>query len=214
MKNDVTQHQNATQNEPDSHRGETSSSMGSGTHSAQPAVAAEPGRRTTVGQLLGLPQGLPVAEAAAVEGEYWIVEEGQVRAGPRRAIFSASGIELLTYNNPFRQLIERVWFNGRIVYALEAGQVPVDPAKVKVAQEYQIVYSVELDERGLPVREPERVPGQYNIYDSVPGMPEYSPLWQFNYVIVPRDYVPNTLRSAEDCLRSGYPIIRSNYVEN
>lgn len=168
----------------------------------------------TVGQLLGLPQGLPVAEAAAVEGEYWIVEEGQVRAGPRRAIFSASGVELLNYNNPFRQLIERVWFNGRIVYALEAGPVEVDPTKVKVAQEYQLVYSVELDERGLLAREPERVPGQYNIYDSVPGMLEYSPLWQFNYVVVPRDYVPNTLRSAEDCLCSGYPIIRSNYVEN
>jgi hypothetical protein len=35
-------------------------------------------------------------------------------------------------------------------------------------------------------------------------MDEYSPLWQFNSVIVPRDCEPNTLRSAADCLSSGF----------
>ena len=45
-------------------------------------------------------------------------------------------------------------------------------------------------------------------------MENYSPLWQFNYVVVPRDYEPNTLRSEADCLRSGYPILRSTVVEN
>jgi hypothetical protein len=86
----------------------------------------------------------------------------------------------------------------------------------KVAMEYQVVYSVELDERGKlkDGKEPERVDGQYNIYDSVPGMRQYSPLWQFNYVIVPRDYRANTLRSEEDCLKSGYPILKSTVVEN
>ncbi len=61
---------------------------------------------------------------------------------------------------------------------------------------------------------PERVEDQYNIYDSVPGMEKYSPLWQFNYVVVPQDYEPNTLRSEEDCLSSGYPIQKSTIVEN
>ena len=45
-------------------------------------------------------------------------------------------------------------------------------------------------------------------------MEKYSPLWQFNYVVVPRDYVPNTLRSESDCLKSGYPIRKSTVVEN
>ena len=62
--------------------------------------------------------------------------------------------------------------------------------------------------------EPDRVDGQYNIYDSVPGMEKYSPLWQFNYVIVPRDYEPNRLRSEADCLNSGYEIRQSTVVEN
>ncbi len=94
------------------------------------------------------------------------------------------------------------------------GELDVDPAHVKVAQEYQVVYRLELDEQGKKRSEPELVPGQYNIYDSVPGMELYSPLWQFNYVIVPRGYAANTLRSVQDCLQSGSRIVRSNVVEN
>jgi hypothetical protein len=85
---------------------------------------------------------------------------------------------------------------------------------VKVAQEYQIVYAVELDEQGRHSGEPDRVLDQLNIYDTVPGMERYSPIWQFNYVVVPRDYVPNTLRSEGDCLNSGYSILKSQDFEN
>ena len=107
-----------------------------------------------------------------------------------------------------------MWFDGKVVYAVECGELDVDPASLKLAQEYQIVYAVELDERGKPVKDPERVAGQYNIYDSVPGMEKYSPLWLFNYVVVPRDYTPNTLRSEQDCLSSGFPILKSTVIEN
>ena len=55
---------------------------------------------------------------------------------------------------------------------------------------------------------------QLNIYDTVPGMDRYSPIWQFNYVIVPRDYRPNTLRSERDCLTSGYQVLKSQDFEN
>jgi hypothetical protein len=92
--------------------------------------------------------------------------------------------------------------------------VDIDPAKVKVAQEYQVVYGADLDGDGKPTSQPEAVPGQFNIYDSIPGMEQYSPIWQFNYVIVPRDYEPNRLRSESDCLTSGYRIVRSNVFEN
>jgi hypothetical protein len=73
---------------------------------------------------------------------------------------------------------------------------------------------VRLDADGKLVGEPETIDGQYNIYDSVPGMARYSPIWQFNYVIVPRDYRANTLRSERDCLASGYEIRRSQTFEN
>jgi hypothetical protein len=161
-------------------------------------------------------KGRPARPKRIPEG----IEEGQWRIRNGRAVeFEeaepfAGEVERLDYSNPFGLELERVWFDGKIVYASELGELDVDPASVKVAQEYQIVYGVELDEKGKPRREPERVKGQYNIYDSVPGMDKYSPLWLFNYVVVPREYKPNTLRSEADCLKSGYPILKSTVIEN
>lgn len=161
------------------------------------------------------------AVPAEEEEGVWCVTGGDVTRLPPRDVFRLDGVESLTYDNPYGLEIERVWFDGKIVYAVESGEVEIgfdeDRAAVgnKVAQEYQVVYAVELDDRGkLAGEEPERVDGQYNIYDSVPGMEQYSPLWQFNYVVVPRDYEVNTLRSEDDCLRSGYPIQKSTIVEN
>jgi hypothetical protein len=150
------------------------------------------------------------------------VQDGTPVPRLRTDPFRPDGSENLTYNNPWNLEIERVWFDGKVVYAAEQGEVELefdDDRRVKnnkVAQEYQVVYAVELDARGKlkDGREPERVEGQYNIYDSVPGMPGYSPLWQFNYVVVPRDYQPNTLRSEADCLNSGYTLLKSTVVEN
>ena len=163
-------------------------------------------------------QGVPLEEEEGV----WCITSGDLTRRVRPETFRADGIENLTYNNPYALEIERVWFDGKVVFAVETGEVDLefDEDRVaqgnKVAQEYQVVYAVELDERGKlkDGSEPERVEGQYNIYDSVPGMDNYSPLWQFNFVIVPHDYVPNSLRSEADCLRSGYRIEKSTLVEN
>ena len=144
----------------------------------------------------------------------WRIDGGEAEERGDAPTWRDDGVEALTYSNPFGHEIERVWFDGRVVFASEQGELDIDLGRVKVAQEYQVVYSANLDDAGKPVEEPERVPGQFNIYDSVPGMKKYSAIWQFNYVIVPRDYVANTLRSERDCLRSGYPILQSTVVEN
>jgi hypothetical protein len=151
-------------------------------------------------------------EPKAVEG-VWVLRNGIAHAASARPK-RIKHREDVDYNNPYRYKIERVWWDGKIVFASEQGELDVDPAKVKVAQEYQLVYAVALDRRGKLRREPDRVKGQYNIYDSIPGMRKYSPIWQFNYVIVPRDYKANTLRSEKECLASGYEIRRSNVFEN
>jgi hypothetical protein len=183
-----------------------------------------------VGSLLGLPLGstgqppipplaAPVAEPTSaavdeIEGPNWIVAGGNVSKG-RQAAWRGDGVEALSFNNPFGQTMERVWFDGKVVYAVDLGEVEVDPDRVKVAQEYQVVYAVELDEAGRARPESKQmVEGQLNIYDTVPGMDRYSPIWQFNYVVVPRDYTPNRLRSEADCLTSGYPIVKSQDFEN
>jgi hypothetical protein len=159
---------------------------------------------------------------AAEEEGVWRIADGEIREHEGREPFRDDGVENLTYSNPYSLEIERVWFDGKIVYAAEQGELELqfDENRVardnKVAQEYQVVYAVDLDEDGKlrDGEEPERVDGQLNIYDSVPGMEQYSPLWQFNYVIVPRDYEANTLRSEGDCLASGYPVLKSTVVEN
>ena len=190
----------------------------------------------TVGSLLGFPLGASVASAdvvveAVVEGgdtpaalpapppgemesASWVIVDGHPAVANRFGGFRADGVEALSFNNPFGQNLERVWFDGKLVFALDVGSIDVDETRVKVAQEYQIVYTVELDQNDKLRREPELVERQYNIYDSVPGMEIYSPIWQFNYVVVPRGYVPNSLRSARDCEQSGYPIQRSRVFEN
>ena len=142
----------------------------------------------------------------------WAIHAGVPRA--KRRTRKTGSVEDLHYNNPYGYKIERVWFDGKVIFATEQGEVDVDPKKVKVAQEYQVVYAVKLNAKGTLVREPKRVPGQLNIYDSIPGMKKYSPIWQFNYVIVPRDYLPNALRSERDCLRSGYEVRKSRVFEN
>lgn len=145
----------------------------------------------------------------------WDIRKGEPRPKTRPKD-PVGAVEPLDYNNPYGYDIERVWFDGRVIFASEQGELDIDETKVTVAQEYQIVYAVELDGDGKlrAGTEPDRVRGQLNIYDTVPGMPGYSPIWQFNYVIVPQDYAANTLRSAGDCVRSGYEIRRSRVFEN
>lgn len=182
--------------------------------------------RLTVGSLIGLPLGTaressaPLARAGEpavpveeIEGPNWTVAAGEVARG-HEAAWRSDGVEALTFNNPFGQIMERVWFDAKVVFAVDLGAVIVDPSQVKVAQEYQPVYSVQLDAHGRAIGQPERIEGQLNIYDTVPGMDRYSPIWQFNYVIVPRHYTPNTLRSESDCLASGYQILKSQDFEN
>ena len=154
------------------------------------------------------------AEVEEVEGPNWSLSGGEVRR-TQQAAWRADGVEALTFNNPFGQVMERVWFDRKVVFAVDLGEVEVDPARVKVAQEYQVVYAVDLDEDGRARPETkQQVQGQLNIYDTVPGMDRYSPIWQFNYVVVPREYAPNSLRSEADCLASGYPIVKSRDFEN
>jgi hypothetical protein len=142
------------------------------------------------------------------ESNDWIVRDGELDTGAGQRQF-VSDHEALTYNNPFKQSVERVWFDGKIVYAVDCGEVEGGSDKLKVAEEYAVVYGMKPD--GTPTEE---VKGQYNIYDSVPGMKKYSPLWRFNYVIVPKDYKANTLRSEQDVLKSGYEVRRSKKIEN
>ena len=40
--------------------------------------------------------------------------------------YTGAGVERLHYNNPYGQVMERVWFDGKIVFAVELGEVEVE----------------------------------------------------------------------------------------
>jgi hypothetical protein len=152
----------------------------------------------------------------AHEGGAWHLEEGTAERRPRGGAIRADGPERLTYSNPVGLEGERVWFDGRIVCAVEQRELDLNLSRVKVAQECLVVYAVVLDERGKlkDGAEPERVSGPYNLHDSVSGTEQYSPPWQFNFVVMPRACVANGLRSEADCLGREFRVVKSTRVEN
>jgi len=98
---------------------------------------------------------------------------------------------------------------GEIVFAMPQGIIHVDPDKQKLAKEFVVVYNID-----GPDGRPERVPEQYGIYDFRPGDPNYSPVWRYSCVVVPRDYQPNTLPSKEDILNSGFEVVQADIYTN
>jgi hypothetical protein len=118
----------------------------------------------------------------------------------------------LTYTNPFNQNLAARWVNGEIVYRVSFGEVKVDPKATKVAREYLAVYAAPGPDD--PPTKVERVPDQLAIYDTKPGDAGYSPIWHYHYVVVPRDYKANTLRSEADVLKSGYKVVPVEHFTN
>lgn len=119
-------------------------------------------------------------------------------------------VENLTYSNPFGQQIGPVWYEGRMGYAIHGGEVWIDPERTEWANQYMPVYSVD----GGPDGGPERVEGQHIIYDTAPGDAGYSPIWRHHWVVVPRDYEANALRSVQDIRDSDYRMVTTDRYFN
>lgn len=103
------------------------------------------------------------------------------------------------------------WFQGRLTHYFDFGpSSPIDKASGKVIPAPIFVLITGMDAGGNPIM----VPGQRNIIDVVPGDPGYSDLWAVSLVTVPQDYVANTLKSAEDVTKSGYPITVPDLLVN
>jgi hypothetical protein len=58
------------------------------------------------------------------------------------------------------------------------------------------------------------VAGQNNIVDTIPGLPSYSDFWRVYKVLVPDNYVPNSIRSFDEALASGYTMEATNLIVN
>jgi hypothetical protein len=54
----------------------------------------------------------PSGSVDEIEGPEWRINAGEVTRGHQSA-WRSDGVESLTYNNPFDQVMERVWFDGK-----------------------------------------------------------------------------------------------------
>ena len=60
----------------------------------------------------------------------------------------------------------------------------------------------------------EKVSGQMNILDVIPGEPGYNDFWQMVEVLVPDDYVANTAASFKNIVEEGYELNTTDYLIN
>ncbi|MFZ5644134.1 MAG: hypothetical protein ACOY46_11130 [Bacillota bacterium] len=85
------------------------------------------------------------------------------------------------------------WYKNQQIFYVDFGLFPYRAAN------FYIFVRV-MEGQLVPIQE------QYAILDSVPGLPGYSPVWRFNYVFPPIDYMPNAIRSESQLFISGFPI--------
>jgi len=105
-----------------------------------------------------------------------------------------------TFTNPHNRRVGPRRVRGERVFAMPQGVIHIDPEKQEWAKEFVLIYGMDGADGNL-----ERVPDQWGIYDTKPD-DDYSPVWRYHYVTVPRDYEPNTIRSEDDILSSGYSV--------
>lgn len=128
--------------------------------------------------------------------------------GPRYV----ENLENLKYNNPFNQGLDPAWNEGNKVFHFFLGAATTAPP-YKIAVQY------------LPIRQsaydgPTRTTDDFMrlvqnakvgtvVFDSVPGDPNYSPIWHNHWVLVPDDYQADTLRSVAQVMSSGYEVVET-----
>ncbi|AZR74137.1 hypothetical protein BBF96_12450 [Anoxybacter fermentans] len=114
----------------------------------------------------------------------------------------------LIYNNPFNQKFNGGWYNYKRVYYLNLGPVILSEEKNLVKDIYQFIYG--FDDEGNPIR----VKGQDNVIDVVPIDEDYTPLWKVVYVIVPKNFIPQSIRSVKQIMESDYKIKKTDIIIN
>lgn len=102
------------------------------------------------------------------------------------------------------------WYDGEKIayYDLGSNSVLATEDTVATAPVWPLITG--FDGEGNP----QFVDGQHNIFDTVPGDPDYTDLWAVTFVTVPEDYEPDTIRSLFEIEASGYPIESAGMLRN
>ncbi|MBI3961559.1 MAG: hypothetical protein HY335_02320 [Deinococcus sp.] len=102
----------------------------------------------------------------------------------------------------------RSWYNDQPVVYLDFGEHPATNGIIPIAPVYVLVRGFNADGSPMPVD------GQGNILPTVPGEPGYTDLWAVTFVVVPPDYVPDSLRSEAAVKASGYELRPAGMLVN
>ncbi len=152
--------------------------------------------------------------AALAAGSDAVPAGGPTGAGSSPGLLPyVDGLENLRYNNPFGQVVNPAWAHGHKVFHFDLGATMIKP-EYKIAQQYHAVYAEGFQ---LPMSVLQFLMAPligYEVYSAVPGDPEYSPIWHNYFVLVPQDYMTNSLRSVADIQTSGYPVVTSSIWVN
>ena len=95
------------------------------------------------------------------------------------------------------------WYNGVKVYYPDFGMNPATTAPIWA-------FITGFDSDGNPMF----VKGQHNVINVVPGDAGYSAFWSVNLVMVPSDYVPDSIRDVQSIFSSGYQMVQPGLVVN
>jgi cold shock CspA family protein len=101
------------------------------------------------------------------------------------------------------------WFRDREVKYYDFGtNTPLSGNGVAVAPIYVFIHGMNAD--GTP----DMVEGQHNIVDVRPGDTGYSDLWQVNFVTVPEDYEPDSVKSKDGIDGAGFEVEATDMFVN
>lgn len=95
------------------------------------------------------------------------------------------------------------WSGGREVRYVDLG-----PVSTAIGDAYVPIHGIDAEGNPLPVQ------GQHVIFDCQPDEPHYSPIWLVHYAVVGKDYQANGIRSEDQILRGGYPVVKSRLTVN
>ena len=92
------------------------------------------------------------------------------------------------------------WYNGTEIVYLDFGW------SVSIAAPILMFYQADAPNS--------TVMGQNNVIDTIPGFPGYSDFRRVYKVLVPSGYVPNSIKSFDEAVASGYTIEATNVIVN
>ena len=104
------------------------------------------------------------------------------------------------------------WYNGQqkqiIVIGTNIKTDPQNPEKIAHANIYRFITGYDSN------NQPQILPGQYPIITSIPSSENYTPLCRIMYVMAPKNYQPNSIRSEQTLMQRGYQMMDSGRMMN